>query len=86
MEIEQRFMKNKGTYEGRKGNLGIVVIFQLFDVFCEIITYNMTWYIHQTSSVISGLLYAFCILPQHHKCYLSQDTGFIVFAVVRSQS
>lgn len=41
-------MKNKRTYEGRKGNLDMVVFFQPFDVFCEIIAYNMTWYIHQT--------------------------------------
>lgn len=81
-EKEQGFMKNKRIYEGRKAKLDIVVIFQLLDVSCEIITDNMIWYIHQTLSVISGTLYVFCILPQHHKYYLSQDTGFIVFGFV----
>lgn len=68
--------------KAERENLDMVVIFQPFDVSCEIITYNMTWCIHQTLSVILSILYAFCILPQHHKCYLSQDTGFIAFAVV----
>ena len=81
-EKERRFMKNKRTHEGRNGSLDMVVIFQLFDVSCEIVTYNMTWYIHQTLSVVSGILYAFCILPRHHKCYLSPNTVFIGFAAV----
>lgn len=68
--------------KAERENLDMVVIIQPFGVSCEIITYNMTWCIHQTLSVISGILYAFCILQQHHKCYLSQDTGFIGFAVV----